>query len=167
MADSESFSFIEKTARPGPHHLFDDLVELTSAKSADHDLQYVSVLREHNPGMILTCTPANNVSLLTFAAAGFATYELDRETDSFASWRGYYPPQARSQKGSLAEAVDFAKYHYKWNNEDVGRSVFANPSPLAKLPLLVHPLYRRRLHSVYPQGVPGWRAPIGTLESHR
>ncbi|KAK3715702.1 hypothetical protein LTR37_006927 [Vermiconidia calcicola] len=118
MADSESFSFIEKTARPGPHHLFDDLVELTSAKSADHDLQYVSVLREHNPGMILTCTPANNVSLLTFAAAGFATYELDRETDSFASWRGYYPPQARSQKGSLAEAVDFAKYHYKWNNED-------------------------------------------------
>ena len=125
MADAESFSFIEKTARPGPHHLFDDLVELTSAKTADHDLQYVSVLREHNPGMILTCTPASNVSLLTFAAAGFATYELDRETDSFASWRGYYPPQARSQKGSLAESVDFAKYHYKWSNEDVGHLVFA------------------------------------------
>lgn len=119
----EPFSFIERpeqsTSRPGPHHLFDDVVELTSAKTADHDLQYIVALREANPGMIVTAIPASNVSLRTFAAAGYASCEVDTKTDSYASWRGYVPPRTRSEMGALGEAVSFAKYHYKWNDEDV------------------------------------------------
>lgn len=122
----EPFSIIEKEEKPhgGPHHLFDDVVELSSAKTADHDLQYIVALREANPGMIVTAIPASNVSLKTFAAAGFASIELDLKTDSFASWRGYAPARTRAGTGSLAEAVSYGKYHYKWRGEDVGYSFY-------------------------------------------
>lgn len=120
----EPFNIIEKLESPtshssGPHHLFDDVVKLSSAKTADHDLQYIVALREANPGMIVTAVPATNVSLKTFAMAGFASMEVDLETDSYASWRGYAPPRTRAETGALAEAVSFAKYHYKWSGEDV------------------------------------------------
>ena len=118
MAEMEPFTLIERAARPGPHRLFDDVTKLTSGKNADHDIQYLVALRESNPGMIVTCIPGTNVSLLTFAAAGYATAELDTKTDSFSSWKGYIPPAKRSQDGHLAEYVNFAKYHYVWKNED-------------------------------------------------
>ena len=117
MADMEPFTLIERTARPGPHHLFDDVVRLTSAKTADHDLQYIAALREANPEMIVTAVPASNVSFRAFAAAGYATCELDTTTDSFASWRGYVSPRKRSDPGLLGESIDFAKYHYVWAGE--------------------------------------------------
>jgi transitional endoplasmic reticulum ATPase len=69
--------------------------------------------------MIVTVIPGTNINLLAFAAAGFASAELDKETDSFASWRGYAPPSHRGGKGFLAEAVDFAKYRYTWAGEHV------------------------------------------------
>lgn len=114
----EPFTLIEETSRPGPHHLFDDVVHYGSGKTADHDLQYIVALREANPGMIVTAIPAYNIPLRAFAAAGFATCELDTKTDSFASWRGFSPPALRQNKGHLAESVNFAKYHYKWQGED-------------------------------------------------
>ena len=114
----EPFTLIEKSASAGPHHLFDDVLRLSSARTADHDLQYLSILREANPGLIVTCIPASNVNLRTFAAAGFAFCELDIKTDSYASLRGYVSPRKRSDKGQLGEAISFAKYHYHWNSED-------------------------------------------------
>lgn len=108
---------IEETAKEGPFHLFDNVLKLNSAETADHDLQYVSALRKAYPEMVVTVIPARNVPLRAFAAAGFATCEVDKDTDSYASWRGYVPPPLRSKKGSLGEAVDFAKFHYKWNDE--------------------------------------------------
>lgn len=117
--DAEPFTFIEKRAISAtPFHLFDKQLELTSAKTADHDLHYIVALRKAFPDLIVTACPTNNVPLRAFAAAGFATCELDTETDSFASWRGYLPPAKRSNSGSLAESISFAKYHYKWKNED-------------------------------------------------
>lgn len=117
MAD-EPFTLIEETRERGPQHLFDNVVDSSSAKMADHDLVYLAALRKANPEMIVTCIPAFNVNLRSFAASGFATCELDTETDSFASWRGYVAPAVRSDKGHLGEQIHFAKYHYKWNNED-------------------------------------------------
>ncbi|KAK5164038.1 uncharacterized protein LTR77_010129 [Saxophila tyrrhenica] len=121
----EPFSIIEKLEQPtpsssdsGPHHLFNDVLNLTSAKTADHDLQYIAALREANPGMIVTAIPASNVNLRIFAAAGYARCEVDLETDSYASWRGYAPPRTRSGTGALAEAVSFGKYRYSWGDED-------------------------------------------------
>lgn len=113
----EPFTLIEEPGRRGPHHLFHNVVDLGSAKTADHDLSYIAALRENNPGMIVTCIPDSNVSLRPFAAAGYATCDRDTNTDSFASWRGYVPPTVRSQEGHLAETVNFAKYLYNWNNE--------------------------------------------------
>lgn len=114
----EPFTLVEETAKEGPYHLFDDLRHLTSAKTADHDLQFVASLRKAYPEMIVTVIPATNTPLRAFAATGLATCEVDKDTDSYASWRGYIAPAKRSSKGAVGEAVDFAKYHYKWNDED-------------------------------------------------
>jgi hypothetical protein len=100
------------------YQLFDDVLELSSARTADHDLQYLTALRAAFPEMIVTAIPANNVPLLSFASAGFATYHIDKETDSFASWRGYVGPSETSRSGQLAEAVHFAKYKYTWAGND-------------------------------------------------
>lgn len=114
----EPFTLIEETAKSGLYHMFDDLRDLTSAKTADHDLQYVAALRKNYPEMIVTVIPTYNTPLRAFAATGLATCEVDKDTDSYASWRGYSAPPLRSKKGTVGEAVDFAKYHYKWNDED-------------------------------------------------
>jgi transitional endoplasmic reticulum ATPase len=121
MADIEPFTLIEENINSGgggPHHLFDNVTDLSSARTADHDLQYVAALREANPEMIVTSIPAFNVNLRAFAASGFATCELDTSTDSFASWRGYVAPAVRSDSGQLGEQIHFAKYHYSWSQED-------------------------------------------------
>lgn len=118
MADVEPFTLIEETGSSCPHHLFDNVAELSSAKTADHDLQYVAALRDANPEMIVTSVPAGNVNLRNFAASGFATCDLDTDTDSYASWRGYIAPAVRSKAGQLGEQIHFAKYHYNWQNED-------------------------------------------------
>lgn len=115
----EPFTFIESSiGSSSPLNLFDENARLTSAKTADHDLQYIVALRNAFPELIVTGCPANNVPLRAFAAAGFASCERDTETDSFASWRGYAPPAKRSDSGSLAEYVSFAKWHYKWDGND-------------------------------------------------
>jgi transitional endoplasmic reticulum ATPase len=118
MVDTEPFTLIEESASSGPHHLFDNVADLSSAKTADHDLQYVAALRKANPEMIVTSIPTINVNLRAFAASGFATCELDTLTDSFASWRGYVAPAVRSGSGQLGEQIHFAKYHYSWSQED-------------------------------------------------
>ena len=116
--DTEPFTLVEENTSSGPHQLFDDVADLSSAKSADHDLQYVAALRKANPEMIVTTIPAYNVNLRAFAASGFATCELDTSTDSFASWRGYVAPAVRSDSGQLGEQIHFAKYHYQWSSQD-------------------------------------------------
>jgi transitional endoplasmic reticulum ATPase len=118
MADTEPFTLIEETGHSGSHHLFDNVTNLASAKTADHDLQYVVALRDANPEMIVTSVPVMNVNLRAFAASGHASCELDTQTDSFASWRGFIAPTVRSKGGELGEQIHFAKYHYKWSDED-------------------------------------------------
>lgn len=100
-----------------PYHLFDDVLDLTSAKTADHDLQYLTALRASFPSMIVTAIPIPNIPLISFASAGHALAELDLETDSFASWRGYAGPSFQARNGGLAESVHFAKYAYRWAGE--------------------------------------------------
>ncbi|GIZ49736.1 hypothetical protein CKM354_001276300 [Cercospora kikuchii] len=101
-----------------PYHLFDDVLDLTSAKSADHDLHFLTALRSTHPDHIITTIPVTNIPLLAFASAGFATSILDLETDSFASWRGYIGPSGQARNGSLAENVHFAKYRYLWQEQE-------------------------------------------------
>lgn len=107
----------EQEKEKEPYHLFDDVLDLTSAKTADHDLQYLTALRASFPSMIITAIPIPNIPLLSFASAGHALAELDLETDSFASWRGYVGPSLQARNGGLAESVHFAKYAYRWAGE--------------------------------------------------
>lgn len=118
MSLGEPFTLIEESPSTSPHQLFNNVVDLSSGKTADHDLQYVAALRDANPKMIVTAIPTNNVNLRSFAASGHATCELDMKSDSFASWRGYVAPTTRSRKGQLGEQIHFAKYHYQWDGED-------------------------------------------------
>jgi transitional endoplasmic reticulum ATPase len=67
---------------------------------------------------ISSAVPSGNISLLQFAASGNAVAELDTETETVIRWRGYLPPTERGGTGALAEAIFFAKYHYKWGTED-------------------------------------------------
>ena len=67
--------------------------------------------------MVVTAIPTANIPLIAFASAGHAIAELDKETDSFASWRGYVGPSVQNRNGGLAESVHFAKYMYTWAGE--------------------------------------------------
>lgn len=115
--DEEEGEEEEREREQEPYHLFDDVLDLTSAKTADHDLQYLTALRASFPSMIVTAIPVPNIPLLSFASAGHALAELDLETDSFASWRGYVGPSLQARNGGLAESVHFAKYAYRWAGE--------------------------------------------------
>ncbi|KAK8216782.1 hypothetical protein M8818_001745 [Zalaria obscura] len=116
MADMEPFTLVEEKS-DHPIRLFDDFADLTSAKTADHDVQYLVALRHANPEMIVTSVPSPNCNLLTFANAGMAIAELDTQSDSVSKWRGYVGPRKRGQQGGLTDVIFFAKYHYTWSGE--------------------------------------------------
>ncbi|KAK5109733.1 hypothetical protein LTR62_006573 [Meristemomyces frigidus] len=145
--EMEPFTLVEETGHPAPYRMFDNVVDLTSGKTADHDLSYLQALREANPDMIgkpsfpphvssrenpdpeqeltvptsphlVTAIPSYNLPLRAFAAAGLATCTLDTTTDSFASFRGFNGPTRRADHGTLAETVHFAKYQYTWSLEN-------------------------------------------------
>lgn len=117
MAAPETFTFVERETSGLPR-VFEDYKELTSAKIAALDVQITAKLRARYPGMIVTAVPAVNVNLLQFAAAGYATAELDTEADDVARWRVFIPPPPRGGQGHLADFVVFGKYNYKWNDEN-------------------------------------------------
>lgn len=114
MSSFEPFTLVEE---PSSSRLFDTFQEITSAKTADHDIQYLTALRRSFPEYVVTSIPAGNCNLLAFARSGHALAELDLETDSHASWRGWVPGFRAGQQGTLGENVFFAKYKYQWASE--------------------------------------------------
>lgn len=113
----EPFTLLNRDGPVRETYLFPEMVNLESAKSADHDLQYVSYLRQQNPEMIITAVPQVNANIKAWADAGHARMTLDTDTDSYASWKGYVRPQVRSGVGALGEAIQFAKYQLQWKDE--------------------------------------------------
>ncbi|KAH7132045.1 P-loop containing nucleoside triphosphate hydrolase protein [Dendryphion nanum] len=120
MATGDDFTFIEDEGAQGskPKTLFDDFHQMTSGKSTDLDVQIVTALRAKHPDLIVTTVPASNCNLLMFAAAGFATADLDEDTEPVLRWRGFVGPSHRGGSGSLAETTFFARYNYTWNSEN-------------------------------------------------
>ena len=58
----ESFTFIERDIESSSgFRLFDDVVDLNSAKMADPDLQYIEALRKAFPELIVSAIPASNM----------------------------------------------------------------------------------------------------------
>lgn len=120
MATTEDFTFIEDEGTQGskPRNLFSDFHSFTSGKATDLDLQIVTALRAKHPEFIVTTVPTYNCNLLQFAAAGFATADLDEEAEPVIRWRGFVGPSHRGGSGSLVQSIFFAKWNYTWNNEN-------------------------------------------------
>ncbi|KAI1877815.1 hypothetical protein JX265_003823 [Neoarthrinium moseri] len=118
MSDSEPFTFIAEERAGEAPRLFEGFLDRSSARIPQPDVPLVTELRNQYPELIVTTIPVDNVNLLEFAAAGFAQAELDSDDEPLVRWRGFAPPAQRHGRGQLAEARFFAKYRYKWNNEN-------------------------------------------------
>jgi hypothetical protein len=123
-ASREAFTFIDRTedigsdGEKGPPQLFPKYGDLTSGKLADPVLHLLEDLRAKYPEYVVTYVDPFSLNLLAFAFAGFATATLDIETDSVFRMRAWLQPSRRGTIGQLAEARGFAKYQYRWGNED-------------------------------------------------
>lgn len=116
MSASEPFTFVEATtniAKDG----YSDYVDINSARVASVDVQFTARLRKEHPELTLTAVPASNLNLILFADLGYAFYELDLEHDTASRFRGYVPPGPKGEPSFLAEAVQYAKYGYKFGDE--------------------------------------------------
>lgn len=101
-----------------PHHatVFDDYVDQRSAKFAEPDVSILASIRHHHPDMTVAVTVAQSFNFLGFAAAGYATAELDLTEDAIIRIRGYMRPQSEEDPGSLYDGILFARYKYTWKN---------------------------------------------------
>jgi len=123
-ASSDAFTFIDRTidlgndGEKGPPQLFPKFGDLTSAKLASPFLQLLEDLRAKYPEYVVTNVDVNSLSLLAFAYAGNATATLDIETDSVFRMRAWQQPIRRGATGHLAEGRAFAKYQYRWGEEE-------------------------------------------------
>jgi hypothetical protein len=119
----DAFTFIDRTidlgsdGEKGPPQLFPKYGDLTSAKLANPAVQLLEELRVKYPECIVTYADLRSLNLLAFAFAGHATATLDIETDSVFRMRAWQQPARRGKIGQLAEARGFAKYQYRWGNE--------------------------------------------------
>lgn len=110
----EPFSIVEETP---DQQLYDVFLEVTSGKTADHDVQYQTALRRRFPELTVTAITTANCGLLSFANAGHAKAELDTSIDPVAGWRGYIPKLGRVGKAGIGQTLFFARYKYTWKSE--------------------------------------------------
>lgn len=123
-APRDAFTFIDRTVDvgsdggEGPPELFPKYGDLTSAKLANPVLQLLEELRATYPEYVVTYADPYSLNLLAFAFDGHATATLDIETDSIFRMRVWIQPVGQHMTGTLAEARGFAKYQYRWGNEN-------------------------------------------------
>lgn len=100
--------------------VFGDLAKHSNAARTSTESIICSSLRNHYPDHTLTITVQYDCDLLAFAAAGQAEAILDTSTDESLLHRSFVPPIRRldGAVGYLINRVQFAKYHYRWQNHD-------------------------------------------------
>ncbi|MCJ1282402.1 hypothetical protein MMC26_001725 [Xylographa opegraphella] len=98
--------------------VLDNYKSIYGAPLQDSDVQVTEALRSCYPKHLITAILAQNCDLLAYAAAGYASAEIDPVTDTAVRWRGYLFPSQRGQPGRLGDAIRFAKYRYKWLSEE-------------------------------------------------
>lgn len=116
MPAPEPFTFVEASTNVAKEG-YTDYVDINSGKAVSIDAQFSSRLRKEHPELTLTAVPAANLNLILFADLGYASYELDLEHDTASRLRGYIPPGPKGEPSFLAEAIDYAKYNYKFGDE--------------------------------------------------
>ena len=100
--------------------VYGDFERHSDAPRTSTDLIISSSLRARHPDHTLTITPVYSCNLLTFASAGQAQAVLDQSNDGCLLWRSFVPPRRRldGASGHLSDYVQFARYHYCWQNHD-------------------------------------------------
>lgn len=116
MSEQEAFTLVTRSSHT---KLYDDYEELYSGHAYEGLTFLIAAIRRQYPELCLTVTNTYSPALLRFAAAGYASAELDTKTDSIERFRGYYPGDSRrGAPEQLVEGRAFAKYHYRWGTED-------------------------------------------------
>ncbi|KAL2060798.1 hypothetical protein VTL71DRAFT_8850 [Oculimacula yallundae] len=122
----DAFTYIDRTVSLGsetnnsdePPQVYPKFSNLTSAKLSNPVIQLIEELRAKYPDHVVTYADPISLNLLSFAFAGNATATLDLETDSVFRMRAWQQPLGRGKTGQLAEARGFAKYRYRWGEEE-------------------------------------------------
>jgi transitional endoplasmic reticulum ATPase len=94
--------------------VFEDYENQQSGKTINPSLALLASVRAHHPDLTVATTSANNVPLLGFAAAGFATAELDLSEYDILRARIFLRPVSHDDNGTLADSTTFARYNYTW-----------------------------------------------------
>ncbi|KAL9027730.1 MAG: hypothetical protein Q9196_003787 [Gyalolechia fulgens] len=115
MADGDAFTLVNEASQ---HKIYDDYDELSSGHLTDPQTYLTAAFRRQYPELAVTCTSSRNPALLAFAAAGYATAELDTTDESINRFFGYVPGNARyGYTEGIYESRYFAKYNYRWGDE--------------------------------------------------
>jgi transitional endoplasmic reticulum ATPase len=115
------------SSAPSQHHDEDPTTEAffdhSTAKRVNTDTVIASALKKQYPNLELVISPAS-VNLLVYAQNGFATIEPIEDVPgtlpASLHWTQYIPPTRRldGAVGGLAERALFAKYLYRWKDND-------------------------------------------------
>ncbi|KAF2192097.1 P-loop containing nucleoside triphosphate hydrolase protein [Zopfia rhizophila CBS 207.26] len=108
----------DQTAREYFHH--------SSGLRVNTDAVIAEALRTQYPNLDLIIAPQNNLNLLAYASAGFATAVpledsvKDPVYGTALKWRLYVPPARRldNHPGVMADILIFGKYLYKWRDQE-------------------------------------------------
>ncbi|KAJ4293065.1 hypothetical protein N0V90_008347 [Kalmusia sp. IMI 367209] len=112
-------NFGDDTTREYFHH--------ASGQRVNTDVVLVQALRNQYRDLDLVIAPQGALNLLAYASAGFATVTplddpiKDPVYGSAITWRQYIPPSKRldNSPGVFAEHIIFAKYLYKWKDQEL------------------------------------------------
>ena len=96
----------------------------SDGKRVNTDAVIAKALKSQYPNLELVIVPDATVQLLSYAAAGHASYtvidDAGKGLPSSVTWKLYMPPARRidGSGGALLESVSFGKFLYKWGEEE-------------------------------------------------
>jgi hypothetical protein len=132
MSESQEFTVITSSSH---RNTYEEYEEINSDHAYDFYTSIQAALRRQYPELNLTIVPGYNVPLLTFAALGNATAELDISTDSIQRLRLFENGNVHlGIADNVSDFRNFAKYHYRWAAEDFIIYVIENDHFILKEP---------------------------------
>ena len=109
---AEAFTLVG--GREHQETVFEDYENQQSGKTPNFILTLLASVRAHHPDMTVAVTFDGNVDLLAYAAAGFASAELDITEGELLRARIFLRATSHDDEGSLADSISFARYNYTW-----------------------------------------------------
>lgn len=95
----------------------------STAKRVSTDAVVAQSLKAQYPNLELVIAPSYGVDLLSYASAGHASFTPVSDPEGVPSsltWKVYVPPARRidGSPGGLVQEVQFAKFLYKWRDNE-------------------------------------------------